>query len=1189
MFLKSLEMQGFKSFPDKTVLDFGQGITSVVGPNGSGKSNISDAVRWVLGEQSTKNLRGSKMEDVIFSGTGVRRAQGFAEVTLRLDNSDRALSCDKDEVSVTRRYYRSGESEYIINGEVVRLKDVNEMFMDTGLGRDGYSMVSQGRVADMVSSKSSQRRDMLEEAAGISHYRYRRNDANRKLAQAEEKMIRLRDILTELEDRVGPLKVQSEKAQKFLVLAEERKVLEIGLWLHTIDKVRDQLRAHEDKLNTATAQYEAVEAELNEIVQEMETAMEHSSQLTVSIDEAREGAAGIEEQASQIDAQVAVELNSIEHNNETIARITREMELAVESKQTLDDEITETMKTVELLKNAEKQKRAQLAQASEQIEGLKEQGRIFVEKIAALSSEISQYAIKIGDCRVEISTANSSIEEITSRLETIDDIVASRNSVKVELESKQAESETQLEAARALVVETANAVRGYELKVEARTQKAEQKRREIDELGLEIDRVRSRAKMLDDLEKNMEGYSGSVKSVMREVKRGTLRGIEGVLSQLITVEEQYSVAVETALGAALQNIVTQTENDAKRAINFLKDNKSGRATFLPLTAIKSRALEEKGLEDCFGYVAVASELVGCDKKYNEVIGSLLGRTVVVEDMDCAISIAKKYSHKLKIVTLDGQVVNPGGSMTGGSRTQNAGILSRASEIEKLNTQVIKLTGEFDEMQVSYKELLADLSACRADLAGTQADLTRAQEDVIRREGELKLIVDKLEDTLRSIDELADEKANAGERLAALGATVEDAKNRAKELEEHTASLRLEIEQANSGRARLGEDETELQKAENKAKMDILSIQKDTQAKLEAVALLRHRIANQGIKVEDLNREIGEIAQKSCDIRVNIAQLEEQAAQLRNRSKDTKTNIVGYIERKNELDVRVSVLLQEERSKSSDREKLSAEVVRLEERKGVMQKELDDTVSKLYDEYQLTRSEAIELNIDLGDIAEARRKLQELKNKIRALGNVNVAAIDEYKEVSERYEFMSAQIADIEKSKTELEKLIGELTAKMAAQFREQFAKINRHFGETFSELFDGGKAELLLEDEHNVLECPIEIKVQPPGKNVQNIDLLSGGEKGLSAIALLFAILKVSPAPFCFFDEVEAALDDVNVVRYAQYARRMTKNTQFILITHRRGTMEEADILYGVTMQEKGVSKLLELKTAEMARKLGLA
>ena len=1189
MFLKSLEMQGFKSFPDKTVLEFGQGITSVVGPNGSGKSNISDAVRWVLGEQSTKNLRGSKMEDVIFSGTGVRKAKGFAEVTLRLDNTDRALKCDKDEVSVTRRYFRSGESEYMLNGETVRLKDVNEMFMDTGLGRDGYSMVSQGRVADMVSSKSSQRRDMLEEAAGISAYRYRRNDATRKLDQAEENMIRLRDILTELEDRVGPLKIQSEKAQKFLVLAEERKVLEIGLWLHTIDKVREQLKAHADKLDTATAQYEAVENELNTIVEEMEAAIENSHQITAKIDEIRLGASSIEEQAAQLDAQVAVELNSIEHNNETIARITREMEIAVESKQNLDDEITETMKTVELLKNAEKQKRAQLAEAAERIEGIREESRIFVEKIAALSDEIAQYSVKIADCRVEISTANSSVEEINSRLEAIDDIVSSRQDAKAQLEEKKNQCVQKLDEARELVVSTGNAVRGYELKVQSRTEKAEALKREIDELGLEIDRRRSRARMLDDLEKNMEGYSGSVKAVMREVKRGTLRGIDGVLSQLITVSEEYSVAIETALGAALQNIVTQTENDAKRAINFLKDNKSGRATFLPLTAVKGRSLEEKGLDDCFGYVAVASELVGCDKKYNEIISSLLGRTVVVEDMDCAIMIAKKYSHRIKIVTLDGQVVNPGGSMTGGSRTQNSGILSRANEIERLNAECVKLGNELEEKQLSNKELLADLSACRADLAGTQADFTRAQEDVIRCESDLMLVEEKLEDTLRSIDELADEKANADERLAQLAKTVEDAREKAKQLEEHTVSLREEIEKSNLGRAKLSEDEAELQKTENRAKLDILAAQKDVQAKMEAVANLRHRMSTQGIRMEDLNREIAEIAQKNCDIKNNITVLEEQAANLRNKGKESKEDVAKLIEEKNQLDMRAAQLRVEERSKAGDREKLSGEVARLEERKSVMEKELDDTVSKLYDEYQLSRSEALELNIDLGDAAEAKRRLQELKNKIRALGSVNVAAIDEYKEVSERYEFMSAQIADIEKSKTELEKLITELTSKMAAQFREQFAKINRYFGETFSELFDGGKAELLLEDEHNVLECPIEIKVQPPGKNVQNIDLLSGGEKGLSAIALLFAILKVSPAPFCFFDEVEAALDEVNVARYAQYARRMTKNTQFILITHRRGTMEEADVLYGVTMQEKGVSKLLELKTAEMARKLGIA
>ena len=1189
MFLKSLEMQGFKSFPDKTVLEFGQGITSVVGPNGSGKSDISDAVRWVLGEQSTKNLRGSKMEDVIFSGTGVRRAQGFAEVTLRLDNTDRALKSDKDEVSVTRRYYRSGESEYMLNGETCRLKDVNEMFMDTGLGRDGYSMVSQGRVADMVSSKSSQRRDMLEEAAGISAYRYRRNDANRKLDQAEENMIRLRDILTELEDRVGPLKIQSEKAQKFLVFAEERKGLEIGLWLYTIDKVREQLKAHTDKLDTAVAQYEAVEAELETIVEEMETAMENSREITVQIDDIRQGASSIEEQAAQIDAQIAVELNSIEHNNEAIARITRDMEIAVESKQNLDDEITETMKTVELLKNAEKQKRAQLAEAAEKIEGLREQSRVFVEKIAALSEEISRYAVKIGDCRVEISTANSSIEEITSRLETIDDIVASRNDAKKQLDEKKKLCEEKLTEAKALVVSTGNAVRGYELKVESRTQKAEDMKKEIDALGLEIDRRRSRARMLDDLEKNMEGYSGSVKAVMREVKRGTLRGIDGVLSQLISVDEEYSVAIETALGAALQNIVTQTETDAKKAINFLKDNKSGRATFLPLTAVKGRALEEKGLDDCYGYVAVASELVGCDRKYNEIISSLLGRTVVVEDMDCAIMIAKKYSHRLKIVTLDGQVVNPGGSMTGGSRTQNSGILSRANEIERLNAECVKLNGELEQKQLSNKELLADLSACRADLAGTQADFTRAQEDVIRCESELTLVVEKLEDTQRSIDELAEEKVTADERLSVLAKTVEDARARAKELEEHNEALRLEIEKSNSSRAKLGEDETELQKAENKAKLDILAAQKDVQAKMEAVALLRHRMVNQGIRMEDLNREIGEIAQKNCDIKDNITVLEQQAQALRSKGKESKEDVAKLIEKKNELDARAAQLRVEERAKSADREKLGGEVARLEERKGVMEKEHDDTVSKLYDEYQLTQSEALALEIDLGDPAEAKRHLQELKNKIRALGNVNVAAIDEYKEVSERYEFMSTQIADIEKSKTELEKLIAELTSKMAVQFREQFAKINRYFGETFSELFDGGKAELILEDEHNVLECPIEIKVQPPGKNVQNIDLLSGGEKGLSAIALLFAILKVSPAPFCFFDEVEAALDEVNVARYAQYARRMTGNTQFILITHRRGTMEEADVLYGVTMQEKGVSKLLELKTAEMARKLGIA
>ena len=1189
MFLKALEMQGFKSFPDKTVLEFGKGITSVVGPNGSGKSNISDAVRWVLGEQSSKNLRGSKMEDVIFSGTNIRKAQGFAEVTLRLDNADRSLQSDRDEVTVTRRYYRSGESEYMLNGEICRLKDVNELFMDTGLGRDGYSMVSQGRVADMVSSKSSQRRDMLEEAAGISHYRYRRNDANRKLALAEENMIRLRDILTELEGRVGPLKVQSEKAQKFLVLAEERKTLEIGLWLHTIDRVREQLKQHEDKLTVASAQYEAVEAELNRIVEEMEQAMANSQADTVKIDEMRRSASELEEQAAQLDAKIAVELNSIEHNNATIERITREMEAAVESKQDLDDEVTETMQTVELLKKAEKQKLALLTEAAAKIEAIRSESRSFAEQIAEQSEQIAQLAQQIGDKRVAISTAKSSAEEIALRLETIDEVAASRSQAIADLDAQLTEALDQLKAAEQTVTELTNAVRGYEMKVNSRGEKADAKRREMEEAEREIDRKRSRAKMLDDLEKNMEGYSGSVKAVMREVKRGTMRGIRGVLSQLISVQEEYSVAIETALGGALQNIVTETENDAKRAINFLKENRLGRATFLPVSAIRGRRLEEKGLEDQFGFIAVADELVGSDSGLREIVSSLLGKTVVVEDMDCAVSIAKKYGHRFKLVTLDGQVVNPGGSMTGGSRTQNAGILSRANEIERLNAECKTMEQQQEAAQSDYKQLLSDLAACRADLAGTQADLTRAQEDVIRREGEIKLLRDRLSDTTRSLNELQTEKETAAERLASLQQTVEQIQREIGKLNTQIAARREVTAKLTMDREQLTLDEDENRKAESRARLDLLAVQKDIQSKQETVAMLRHRMANQGLRMEDLNREISGIAESSRAIKANIRQLEQQAEELRGRGKASNEDVEKLIADKQQQDALATRLRQEERAKSADREKLAGEVARLEERKTVMEKELDDTVAKLYDEYQLSRREAQELGIVLEDIGEARRRLQEIKNKIRALGSVNVGAIDEYKEVSERYEYMSAQISDIEKSKTELEKLIAELTAKMAEQFREQFVKINRHFGETFAELFDGGKAELVLEDEHNVLECPIEIKVQPPGKNVQNIDLLSGGEKGLSAIALLFAILKVSPAPFCFFDEVEAALDEVNVVRYAQYARRMTANTQFILITHRRGTMEEADVLYGVTMQEKGVSKLLELKTAEMARNLGIA
>ncbi len=1189
MRLKALEMQGFKSFPDKTVFNFNHGMTAVVGPNGSGKSNIADAVRWVLGEQSTKNLRGSKMEDVIFGGTKVRKPLGFAEVTLRLDNKDRALNNDKDEVSVTRRYYRSGESEYMLNGQVVRLRDVHELFMDTGLGRDGYSLVSQGRIADLISSKSGQRRDMLEEAAGISHYRYRRNDANRKLDQAEENLVRLRDILLELEGRVGPLKTQSEKAQKFLVLAKEKKELEIGLWLHTIETSGVKLRDQEDKLSIAQGQYDTVEATLAQIESETEEIIAKGQEITVKIDNIRNNSTSYEEKAVQLEGQISVEKNTILHNEQTIERIKRDMNDASDSENTLKREVEQaTAEINELLAEIEA-KRKELDTAAVQIADVRSESGEFSDRIAELSQKITALTQRVGEKRIEETTANSSIEEIRGRVSNIDGVLSTRNGYITELEEKHNACQAELDKLNDTATEIMNAVSGYSLRAQSRREKAEKLKLQIDARNLDILQKKDKIRILDDMEKNMEGYSGAVKAVVREAKGGTLRGIHGPLSQLISVEERYAVAVETALGAAIQNIVTDSENDAKRAINFLKEKKGGRATFLPLTAVKSKPFTEKGLEDCYGFVDMADRLLDFDEKYGEIIRSLLGRTVVAEDLDSAIVIAKKYSYRFKIVTLDGQVVNAGGSMTGGSRGHNAGILSRGNEIDKLSEQIARLTAEQESDNEAYKAISVELSAVMADLDASQADLKRTQEDVIRKESELALIDGKLDTANAALEELRREKKSASLRISDLETMKSAAQTEIDTLNKEMGTVQADLDVITHSREKSEEKREELAQTEAKINLEILALEKDIEAKREAVELLNRRMASHEGRLDDLNDEIAVIENANKEIEVKIAELTKQAQELHEMGASAKSDIEALVAERTKCEARSAQLRSEERTKSAEREKLSGELARLEERKAQMEKQLEDAVNKLFDEYQLTKSDAEALNIVIEDYQQANRSLQELKSKIRALGNVNVGAIEEYKEVSERYEFMKTQLEDIEKSRDELNKLITELTGKMAEQFKAQFVSINNYFGETFVELFGGGRAELLLENPHDVLECNIEIKVQPPGKNVQNIDLLSGGEKGLAAIALLFAILKVAPSPFCIFDEVEAALDDVNVARYASYVRRMTDNTQFILITHRRGTMEEADVLYGITMQEEGVSKLLELQTAEMAKKLGIS
>ena len=1182
-------MQGFKSFPDKTVLEFNKGITAVVGPNGSGKSNISDAVRWVLGEQSTKTLRGSKMEDVIFSGTDVRKAKGFAEVTLRLDNTDRSLNKDSDEVSVTRRYYRSGDSEYLVNGESARLRDVNELFMDTGLGRDGYSIVGQGKIADMVSPKASERRDMLEEAAGISHFRYRRGDAIKRLAQAEENLVRLRDILSELESRVGPLKAQSEKAQKFIVLAGERKNLEIGIWLNTIDKTGEKMRDQEHKIEIAEESHKEAQDELSKIGEMIDKAADGTRDINIKLEEIRNSASGFEEKLSDIDSQIKVAENSILHNNETIERINRDKAAENETEQNIDAAVSAARECIQKAEEQIADATRQMDELSKQEETYRLSSSEFSDRAAALSGEISALSVRLADCRVTAETANSSIEEIRSRISAIDESMGTRKDDYDALLKRKADAEAELKEIQDEIVSVKNAIDGYTLRFENRGKKADSVKLAIDEKQRELHKGQDRVRLLEDLEKNMEGYFGAVKAVMKESGRGALRGIYGPVSQLITVKDKYSAAIETALGAAVQNIVVDNETDAKRAMGFLKEHRAGRATFLPITAIKGRVLSEQGLDDQYGFVSIASDLVSYDNKYSEIIRWLLGRTAVAEDIDSAIAIAKKYSYRFRIVTLDGQVINAGGSMTGGSRVQNAGILSRGNEIERLKGSLASMQKELDGMLSDYKLLSEDASAAKAELEGAEGDLLRAKEENIRREGELKLASDKLASVSSGVKELLEEKETLEKRIESVSSGAEAARSQIDELKETLENKEKELESITGDSKTLQKNREEVASKAAEIRLRIVSLQKDVEANTDEITRLKNRKTGHLDRLSELDGEIREIEEKNEELRALTERLSADEKALKANHGDAQNQINELISQRDELEKQANDLRLHERAKSEERERLSGDIARLEERKIAMRNEYDNLTSKLYDEYQLTRREAAALEIEIDDYSLAAKRLAELKSQIRALGSVNVSAIEEYKEVSERYEFLSGQISDVETSRAELNKMIDDLTGKMAEQFREQFNRINSCFGQTFIELFGGGKAELRLEDERDVLGSDIEIKVQPPGKNVQNINLLSGGEKGLSAIALLFAILKVTPAPFCIFDEVEAALDDVNVSRYAQYVRRMTKNTQFILITHRRGTMEEADVLYGVTMQEKGVSKLLELKTAEMAKKLGLA
>ena len=1188
MLLKSLELHGFKTFPDRIKLSFDKGITSIVGPNGSGKSNISDAIRWVLGEQSAKTLRCSKMEDVVFNGTDKRKKTGYAEVTLSIDNKDRILPFDGDEVAVTRRYYRSGESEYMINKATVRLRDIHELFMDTGLGRDGYSMIGQGKIDSIVASKSEERREIFEEASGISRYRYRKTEAERKLKSTEENLVRLRDIVGELEDRVGPLKKQSEKAQKFLVLSEEKKGLEIALWLNTLDNSANIIKEQDDKIDIQRAQYENAEQELANISSETESIYLKNGEITSKIDTIRRNISQFESEVSNNNALISVANNDIEHNKETITRLETEIEQLDNSFTEIESQIKEKKENVEKLKLSIEEKQKEYNEVSENLNTISVDASRSGDELQELNSKLAELSQKSANAKVVLLTSDSSINELNERIESLNSSLSEKES-NLETTSKMLEDyKAQGKDSAEKVEMLSNSIKGLELKINNLKARNENSKGEIDKLTLDSNEKLRRANILEDLEKNLEGFAHSVKTVMNLSRHGKIGGIHGPVSRLIKVPTDYAVAIETALGGAMQNIVTGNEEDAKRAIRTLKENKGGRATFLPIATIKPRYLNENGIDSCFGFVGVASDLCDCKDEYKGILQNLLGKIVIAEDLNSAVSIAKKYSYRFKVVTLDGQVVNAGGSLTGGSLNKRTGLLSRASEIEKYRKEAKALADKANELKEQYSNSQQEFAKYEADILGTRGDLSTEQQELIRLRTEYKACQNEYDSLVSSIDFTKNEIVECENKISNLQKDKETANREFSAFEEEIANIEKTTSNLTGNRLALTEKREQLSEKLQNIRLEIVTFEKDKEALISEIRTSEYNSQHQTERKENLRNQIVSVNSNIDIINKKI----ESYTNISNNYQDKIAEFNNAIEKlngdKEKFEKKSVELRQKEKDLNSTREVSGRELARLEERKINLQKQYDDIIAKLWDEYELTKRQAEEISIEIENVSTARKRLNEIKSSIRGLGSVNVSAIEEYKEVSERYEFLGAQVSDVEKSKNEIERLINDLTKQMKDAFIENFHEINKHFGETFKELFGGGTASLELANPDDILNSGIDIIAHPPGKIVVHLEALSGGEKALVAIALYFSIMKVRPAPFCVMDEIEAALDDVNVDRFAQYMRRMTDRTQFITITHRRGTMEESDVLYGVTMQDEGISKLLELRASEVAAKLGM-
>ena len=1186
MYLKALEIQGFKSFPDKTVLNFGEDITAIVGPNGSGKSNISDAIRWVMGEQNSRQLRGAKMEDVIFGGTEKRRAMGFAQVTLVIDNTEHIFNRDEAEVAVTRRYYRSGESEYYINRQSVRLKDVNELFMDTGMGREGYSIIGQGKIDEILSVRSDDRREVFEEAAGISKYRHRKEESERKLQRTEENLVRINDKITELELQVEPLRKQAETAKKYLVLRDELRTLEISVWLENLQKLKaDRLKLQAD-FETAQADQKKAQDELDRVYAQAEECSRLLHENDCAAEEKRGRISALESAIGEHESAAAVARTTAQHHAETIERMDREMSESRSRTESLHEQMQVMARRMEEIDASARTLENEIAALCEEMRGSSDAAAAAAAQLEQLRRREAQEVAGAAQAQAELSAITAGSDEIAQRTAELTEELTQSEEKLTQTRREAAQNEKELLSAREEEQAAANIIGGHSLKMEGRQRRAKESIEQKNQLSLQEKTISDRIRLLSEMEKEYEGFSKAVKIVMRAAEARTLSGIHGPVGNLIHTDKDCSVAIEIALGGALQHIVVDTKNDGKNAIGLLKQRDGGRATFLPLDTIRGRSLRENGLENEYGFVGIASELVRCDGRYGSVIENLLGATVVVEDLDCGIQMAKRHDNRFRIVTLDGQVINAGGSMTGGSVSRNAGILSRSGELEQLHKKLKKIQSQLQDATLLAESANRELQKAQYELEVARDQQRQANDRVLTLEGRKNhydMLIESLEQQQESLhiqkENLQKRSTDDAGRMDTIRRTIADFTARAEETREEIEMLQRRQETARQG---LGEMTDRL--TEKKARQAALSAEGESARRsMEDLSRLRESLEGEHTDRESLRAQM---EQAMAQARAEEERQQQEARELRSGIEEHRQALQKLSEEKMALETRRSQTDRLSRTCNDTLLNCEREVTRLEGKLNGSALEEKQILDKLWERYELSHSDAQALRVELESVPKATRRIGELNREIKGLGAINIGAIEEFDRVNTRYTYLSDQRNDVEKAKEELLGIIEEITKQMTEIFAAQFEILKQSFQETFLELFGGGRATLELEDENDILRCGIEIKAQPPGKQLKTLSLLSGGEKAFVAIALYFAILKVHPTPFCVMDEIEAALDESNVVRYARYMRRIAGKTQFIVITHRRGTMEEADVLYGITMQERGVSTVLTANLNELSKEM---